>query len=128
MSWSFQRSGNAPRSCPAEAGERPGRRPILTSDPAVIAKTVEQTKQEGIIDLAAIGLVAVGHAGDLDVAVAAEQRFGMTREIAFADLAMVEIELHRHVGARDAVEERHRLLRCAQEIAGIVVSVERLDE
>ncbi len=74
-----------------------------------------------IIDLAAIGLVAAGHARDLHMAIAAEQPLGMRGEIAFADLAMVEVELQPHIVARDAVEERRRLRRRAQKIAGIVV-------
>jgi hypothetical protein len=70
----------------------------------------------------------VGVAGDLHVRVASGQRADAALEIAFADLRVVEVQLQRQVRLADAIDDRQRLGGGAQEIAGVVDRVERLDQ
>src|SRR5437868_9008481 len=52
---------------PRETRRRAMRRPIFTTDPAVVSQIVEQPKQILVIDFADIGLVPARHACNLDV-------------------------------------------------------------
>ena len=58
----------APAPHPAETGRRPARRPVFAADPAVEAQLVDDAEQVRIVQLALVGLVALRHAGDLQVA------------------------------------------------------------
>src|SRR5438105_11466488 len=49
---------------PAEAGQGVAIWPVLAADPALVADLVEQIEQKGVMDLADIGLVPPGVAGD----------------------------------------------------------------
>ena len=71
--------------------------PVFAADPAVIANLVEELEQIGVVDLAAIRLVALGDAGDLHMRVTARKAADMRGEIALHDLAMIEIELQLQI-------------------------------
>src|SRR6266851_9479736 len=90
---------------PAKPGERCALRTVLAADPAGIAELVQKIVEEGIVDLADIGLVAARRAGDLDVADARHQLLGALGEIALHDLAVIEVELQPRIVARDLVED-----------------------
>src|SRR6266851_4921400 len=113
---------------PTEPGERCALRTVLAADPAGIAELVQKIVEEGVVDLADIGLVAPRRAGDLDVADARHQALRPFGEIALHDLAVIEIELQPRIVARDAVEDGDAFGRRVEEIARYVAGVDRLDD
>src|SRR5712692_11362458 len=121
-------SAHAPPSRPAEAFDRAGGGAVFAADPAVITQLVEQIEEIGVVDLAAVGLVAVGHAGDLDMGVAPGEAAQMDGEITLHDLAVIEVELQFDVVAADAVEDGERLGGGVEEIAGDIARIDRLDQ
>lgn len=72
--------------------------------------------------------MAPGHVGDLDMRISAAKIARVLGEIAFGNLAVIEIELQRDVLMPDAIEDRNRLACGVEEITGIVARVERLDQ
>src|SRR5437870_26339 len=78
---------------PAEPGRRLPFWPVFAADPAGVADLVEEIEQEGVVDLADIGLVAAGIAGDLYMFVAAGERADLMGQITLHDLNMIEVEL-----------------------------------
>src|SRR5260221_13694651 len=119
---------DAPPPRPAEPFDCAGGGAVLTADPAVIAELVEQIEEIGVVHLAAVGFVAVGDAGDLDMGVASGEAAQTDGEIALHDLAMIEVELQLDVVAADAVEDGERVARRVEGIAGDVARIDRLDQ
>jgi hypothetical protein len=87
-------------------------------------------EQVGVVDFAHIGLVALGHAGDLEVAdVAGGQVLAhLHGQVAFDDLAVVQVHLHLDVGRADLGDQRMGLVLAVQEEAGHVAGVDGLDQ
>ena len=85
-------------AAPAQPRQVPALGRYSASDPALIAKTIEEIEKKSEIDLAVARLVPPRHVGDLHMRIAAEEVADMLREIAFHDLAMIEIELQRDIG------------------------------
>src|SRR5436190_24031557 len=85
--------GSSPQ--PTEPRRGAGLRPVLASDPAVVAQCVDDVEQVVVVQLAEVGLMPLGHAGDLQVADAAGGQVAAQphRDVAFDDLAVVEVHL-----------------------------------
>ena len=78
-----------------------------------------------------LGFVALRHARDLDMADARVRALHVAlqlhRDIAFDDLAVVDVELHLQIRRADFVADRLRVVLTVQEEAGDVAGVDRLD-
>ena len=111
---------------------RQGRRDgsVFAADPAAVAERVDQVEQVAVVDFADIGLVALGHAGDLQVADAAG------RQVA---LAASWPDRPRRSGsgtgpsapsgwARRPRRRSHARVLPVEEEAGNVARVDRLDQ
>ena len=87
-------------------------------------------EQVGVVDLAHIGFVALGHTGNLEMAdVAGGQVLAHFHgQVAFHDLAVVQVHLHLHVGGADLGDQRVGLVLAAQEEAGHVAAVDGLQQ
>ena len=73
---------------------------VFAADPAFVAQLVQQAEEMGVVHFTGVGFVAIGHAGNLDVADAtrgneAAQQHG---EIAPDDLQVVEVQLQLQCG------------------------------
>ncbi|KAG0738589.1 hypothetical protein G6F24_017571 [Rhizopus arrhizus] len=86
---------------PAQPGGRAGLGAVFAADPAGVAQRVDPLEQVGIVQFAQVGLVPVGHAGDLDVADARHIALQLHGDVAFDDLAVIAVELHFQVGCAD---------------------------
>src|SRR5260221_12205738 len=93
---------DAPPPRPAEPFDCAGGGAVLTADPAVIAELVEQIEEIGVVHLAAVGVVAVGGAGDLGMGVAAREGAQTDGGIGRHDPAMIKVGLQHCVGSADA--------------------------
>src|SRR5450759_446734 len=112
---------------PSEPGAGPAFGPVLATDPAAIAEFVHESEQVGIVDLANVGLMALGHARDLDIADAGDVFPELHRQVALHDLAVIEIHLHLQVGRADFGANGVRLVLAVQEKTRDVARVDRLD-
>src|SRR5438067_310958 len=113
---------------PAEPGAGRGLRAVFAADPAVVTELVEEREEIRIIDLAHVRLVTVGNAGDLHVPHARDVLAQLHREIAFDDLAVVEVHLHLQVRRADVGADGVRLVLAVEEVAGNVARVDWLDD
>ena len=79
----------------------------------------DHVEQVGVVHLAGVGLVPLGHAGDLQVADAAggQVRAQLHRQVALDDLAVVEVHLHLEVGRADLGQHGVRLVLAVEEVA-----------
>ncbi len=118
----------APAAQPAQAGAGAGARAVLAAHEAGVAQLVQAAKEVRVVDLAVVGFVAVGHACDLDVADAAQVPFEPAREVALADLAVIEVHLHAQVGRAHLSHHVVRLLLRGEEVARCVAPIERFDQ
>ena len=74
------------------------------------------------------GLVAAGHAGDLDVADVRQPAADLGGEVALHHLRVVEIELHAQVGHGHFLADRVRVGLVVEQVARHVARVDRLDQ
>ena len=81
-----------------------------------------------VVDFALVGLVPLGHGGDLHVADQRQVGLETADEIAGHDLHMIEIELDAQVRRADLAHDVGGMLDAAEEIVGPVARVERLDQ
>src|ERR1019366_1827421 len=112
---------------PAQPGAGPAFGPVLAADPPGVAELVHESEQVGIVDLAQVGLMALGHARDLDMADAGDVLAQLHREIALDDLAGIEIHLHLEVESADFRADGGRLVLAVEEKTRNVAGVDRLD-
>src|SRR5450759_4586922 len=112
---------------PAQPGAGPALGPVLAADPAAVTEFVHEFEQVGIVDLADVGLVTLGHARDLHVADGGDVFPELHRQVALHDLAVVEVHLHLEVGRADFGADRVRLVLAVQEKTRNVAAVDRLD-
>src|SRR5690606_25947875 len=77
-----------------------------------------------------VGFVALGHARDLQVpdAPGGQVAAQLGGQVAFDDLAVVEVHLNLEVGQADHVQDAVRLVLAVQEEAGHVPLVDGFDE
>src|SRR5205085_6259516 len=68
--------------CPAEPGSRLALGPILAPNPPRIAQFVKEIEEERVVDLADIGLITAGIAGDLHMRVVAGENADAVGEVA----------------------------------------------
>ncbi|MEY3155887.1 MAG: hypothetical protein RL109_2306, partial [Pseudomonadota bacterium] len=61
-------------------------RSVLTTDPSLITQAIDQIKQKAIVDFAAIGLIALGYRGYLDVGCTRKQALDVFGKIAVNNL------------------------------------------
>ena len=80
------------------------------------------------MDLADVRLVALRHPGDLHVTDMRQQPLEMADQVAFHDLAMVEVELQPQVVGAHGPEDRHGLVLPRKEVARHVTGIDRLDQ
>ena len=113
---------------PAETVLGPAGREILAADPARIARPVEQIEQVGIVDLADIRLVALGHARDLDVGGDRLMALEAPREVAGHDLGVVEVELELQARLVQLGDQGGAFGRRVEQVARNVAAVDRLDQ
>ena len=109
---------------------RPARGAVFAANPAVVAQAVQQLEQIGVVDLAHIGFVALGHTGNLEVAdIACGQVLAhLHGQVAFHDLAVVQVHLHLDVGGTDLGDQRMGLVLAAEEEAGHVAAIDGLQQ
>ena len=89
---------------PAEAGACLVARTVLAADPALVAQTVEQIEEIGIVDLLArVRFETTGIAGYLDVGNEIEVLFERARQVSLGDLNVIDIELKTQVRRADPV-------------------------
>src|SRR2546430_2080098 len=112
---------------PHKPRQRSGARPILAPDPPLVTELVQEIEQRVAIELARVGLVTVGNAGDLDMADIAQPAAQLDRQIALDDLGVIEIHLHFHVPHTDFLADGVRFSLRRQQISGHVARIERLD-
>src|SRR5207302_258519 len=74
---------------PAEAIDGPGPRVIFAADKTAVAEPVEFTEQERVVQFLAIGFVARGNAGDLDVTDDRHHLAQVHGDVAMDDLAVI---------------------------------------
>ena len=91
---------------------------------------VQQAEQVGVVDLADVGFVAFGHACDLHMPHAARGQVlaDLHGEVAFDDLAVVEVHLDLDVGLGNVGQQRMGLVLAAQEEAGHVAAIDGLQQ
>ena len=85
-----------------------------------------------MLQFALVGLMAVGHAGDLDVTHPAAARFAQVlaqlhRHVTLDDLAVVQVHLYLQIGRADGLHHGMRLVLAVQKEARDVAGVDRLD-
>ena len=113
---------------PMQARQGSGARLVLEADPTIVAEPFERCEYAGKIDLAVDRLVALGHAGDLDVTDQRHQLLQRGRDVAVQDLAMVDIVLQADVGEAELADDAGGKVEVAQEVAGVVAQVQRLEQ
>ena len=74
------------------------------------------------------GMYPARGVGDLNVADAVDDLAERLDQVPFHHLHVIEVVLEAHVGQANRVDQRHPFRRAADEVAGIVVVVERLDQ
>ena len=106
---------NANRAAFAVAGG-----PRLHTDRAGEADVAQRRRDGGVVDLAGARLTAAGHIGDLNLTDGVAAAPDQLDEIALADLRVIEVQHHPHVGVADVLDERQRVLRPGQGDARMV--------
>src|SRR5690349_14593870 len=108
-------SGNLTRADPVEC--RPSQaiqgstlRAVLTSDPAVVAKFIEELEQVRIVDLTHAGFVPSRHAGDLQVSQQADAFAQRVGQVSLQQLHVVGIQMQEQVVASDLSDDAPRVL------------------
>ncbi len=96
---------------------------------ALVAEFIDQIEQVGVEQLADIGLMALGHAGDLQVADAAggQVMAQFHCQVALDDLAVVQVHLHFQIRGTDLFHDVVGRVLVGEKVAGHVARVDRLD-
>src|SRR5438477_9803840 len=113
---------------PAETIDGRRLRLVFAPDPAAISDRVEMPEQEGIVDLAGAGLVAAGIVGQLYMGDATKMLLQAARDVALHHLHVVNVVLDKEIVRPDVADELSRLLGAAEEEAGNIDRVDRLDQ
>ena len=92
------------------------KRPVLAAHPSVVAELVDAPQQPRVVDLADVGLVPPGHAGDLNVADMRQPALELRRDVALDDLRVIEIHLHLEIRGAHFVANRMRVRLGREEI------------
>src|SRR5665213_571302 len=113
---------------PSEAFDGGCLRLVFAADPAAISDLVEISKQERIVDLAGAGFVAAGIVGELHMANAGKVLSQRRCDIALHHLHVIDVVLDEQIVRSDIGDDLNGLLGPAQEEAGNVAGVDRLDQ
>ncbi len=93
-------------------------RVVFAADEAAIAEPVELGEQERIIQFLAVGLVARGNAGDLDMANDRHHLAQPHGDVAMDDLAVIDVELQFQVRDLQLGDQIARKPKIVEEVAG----------
>ena len=104
------------------------RRPVFAADPAVVLQFVEQPEQPRVVDLALVRLVAVGHAGNLEMPDMRQPAPDLVGQVAFDDLRVIQVHLHAQVGHAHLLADRMRLALRRQQVVRHVARIDGLDQ
>src|SRR5262249_1099134 len=112
---------------PAEALQRAPARLVLAADPAVVAARIDFGEQPAVVEVARVGLAAVGWVGDL---VMARERGVFSHRhgnVAILHLTVIDVELQAEIWLAHLVDNGARLAQLVEEVAGNVAPVDWLD-
>src|SRR5215510_12143888 len=112
---------------PAEALERGAARLVLAADPAVVAAGIDLGEQPAVVEVARVGLTAVGRVGDLVVARESFVLLHRDGNVAVLDLTGIDVELQAKIWLAHLVDDGARLAELVEEVAWNVAPVDGLD-
>src|SRR5262245_29827021 len=112
---------------PAEAFQRGAARLVLAADPALVAARVELGEQPAVVEVASIGLSAVGRVGDLVVAREAGILPHRDGDVAVLHLTVIDVELQAEIWLADLVDDGAGLAQLIEKVAWNVAPVDGLD-